>query len=409
MNTNLLEQAQRFIRFLVSAVSSTCLYSPGHRYVLKQTDEAFSSLMNTFGEQDEIVLMVLEGELVFDNTPLDRSMYINRFIQFLVAKGIEYLKISRSVEVSELQLLIELLALQGHDLYETQTMRHIYLKKLERNKDFFGQGEDAESGFPLEAIPAHERVLFKEILDCIEKNEPFSMVGVEEIVRSCILAFRKDPVSFPYLSPLVALDTYTFTHSTNVCALNLSQAMALGIEGRLLHDIGVAGILHDVGKLFIPKEILAKPAALSDAEMAIVSQHSLLGAHYLLTTPGVPKLAVVCAFEHHMGYDGAGYPVPSVIWQQNVCSQMTAISDFFDALRTKRVYRDPVHHDKVAALLADGAGTRFNPELTRSFLGILKKYRAFDASVVVSAESSPKRNPLTEEPRGAGAGAGLAQ
>jgi HD-GYP domain-containing protein (c-di-GMP phosphodiesterase class II) len=404
MNTDVLERVQRFIRFTVSAVSGTCLYSPGHRHVLQQIDEAFASLMNAFGEQDEIVLMVLEDELVFGNAPLDKSMYINRFIQFLTAKKVEHLKILRHVDISDLHVLIEVLAGQGEDLSEIQPMRNIFLKKLERQKDFFDPGEAAESGLPLEAIPAYERVVFKEILECIGTKQPFSIAGVEEIVRSFVFASRKEAVPFPSLAPLLALDAYTFTHSTNVCALNLSQAMALGIQGRLLHDIGVAGVLHDIGKLFIPKEILTKPAALSKAEMEIVIQHPILGAHYLLENPGVPKLAVVCAYEHHMGYDGAGYPVSFEFWQQNVCSQMTAISDFFDALRTKRVYRGPVPHDKVAALLADGAGSRFNPELTRSFLGILKKYRDFDVSAAVSAESSSKRNRLANQPRDAGVG-----
>jgi len=397
MNTGRLEQVQQFIRYFVSAVSSTSLYSPGHRHVLRQCDEAFASLLGTFAERDEIILMVIENELIFDTVPLDRSMYISRFIQFFVTKGIEHLKISRTVEVAELRLLIEALAGQGQDLSEVRTMRHISLKRLARQEEFCNQGGSEESGLSLEEIAVRERGVFREIQDSIGKNETFCMDGVEEIVFSCILAFRKEPVLFPYLSPLLALDTYTFTHSTNVCALNLSQAMMLGIQGRLLHDIGIAGFLHDIGKLFVPREILAKPEALSEAEREIVSRHPIQGAHYLLETLGVPKLAVVCAFEHHMRYDGAGYPVPAGTWQQNVCSQMTAISDFFDALRTKRAYRGPVSHDKVAALLADGAGTRFNPELTRSFLGIMKQYRAADASSSVPQESSSNRNHLASE------------
>ncbi len=72
-----------------------------------------------------------------------------------------------------------------------------------------------------------------------------------------------------------------------------------------------------------------------------------------------------------MGYDGSGYPATDPGWQQNVCSQMTTVSDFFDALRTRRVYRDSMDYGTVAAMMLDGAGTHFHPVLTRNFLRIL--------------------------------------
>lgn len=374
MTANTRDQVQQFVRYFVSAVSSAGLYSSGHRHVLHQSEKAYASLKHAFGGKDEIVLMVVEDELVFDKTPYDKSMYINKFVQTLLAKRIEYLRISRAVRMSELHLLIESFAAQGEGLPSFQKGA-ISLKKLERRESVSDDEADGGGGLPMEAISAHEKMVFGEIRECIVNNDTFSMKGVNEIVHSCVSAFQKRPVPFSYLSPLLALDEYTFTHCTNVCALNLGQAMALGIHGRLLHDIGTAGFLHDIGKLFIPGEILTKPGCLSKSEREIINQHPVKGAHYLLGNPEVPGLAMVSSYEHHMKFDGTGYPVPSIPWQQSICSQITAISDFFDALRTRRVYREPVPHEKVAAMVADGAGTCFNPELVRSFLGIIKKYR----------------------------------
>ncbi|HOO51885.1 MAG TPA: hypothetical protein PLK94_11410, partial [Alphaproteobacteria bacterium] len=239
MNTYTRQKVQEFIRYLVSAVSSAGLYSSGHKHVLSQNDKAFASLASVLADREEIVLMVVDNELVFERTPFDRSMYINRFIQTLLAKGVEYLKISHAVEQSELYELIESLAAQGEWLTPLRKGA-VELKKLERRKGASDHGEE-EPGLPMEAIPAHERMVLREIRDSISANEKFSMKGVDEIVHSCVLDFNKKPVPFPYLSPLLALDEYTFTHCTNVCALNLGQAMALGIHGRLLHEIGVAG------------------------------------------------------------------------------------------------------------------------------------------------------------------------
>ena len=194
-----------------------------------------------------------------------------------------------------------------------------------------------------------------------------------DIVGGFIKAFRQEAGSLLAFAPLRSMDEYTFTHSTNVCVLNLAQAMALGIDGPLLHDIGIAAMLHDIGKLFIPEEILNKPGKLTDAEYEIIKQHPLQGAQHLLDTPGVPRLAVVTAYEHHMKYDYSGYPEAPAGWEQNLCSQMTTISDFFDALRTKRAYRGAVGWEHVAMSMNDLAGTDFHPVLAKNFLSIMAR------------------------------------
>jgi HD-GYP domain-containing protein (c-di-GMP phosphodiesterase class II) len=173
------------------------------------------------------------------------------------------------------------------------------------------------------------------------------------------------------------MDEYTFTHSINVCILNLAQGMSLGFEGQLLHDIGIAALLHDVGKQFVPEEILNKPGALENEEWEYMRQHALRGAEYLLNNPGIPRLAVLCAFEHHMKYDMSGYPKVPPGWRTNICSQITMVSDFFDALRTKRAYKDARDFAETAGFMLDIAGTELNPFLTLNFLRILRKMEEF--------------------------------
>ena len=175
------------------------------------------------------------------------------------------------------------------------------------------------------------------------------------------------------MASLRSTDEYTFTHSTNVCILNIAQAMALGIEGQLLHDIGIAAMLHDIGKLFIPEEILTKTDKLTPEEFEIMKQHPALGAKHLLDTPGVPRLAVTTAYEHHLKYNLSGYPQVQAGWQPNLCSQLTMISDFFDALRTRRSYRDPIELRRIARMMWDMMGTDLHPVLTRNFLQILSR------------------------------------
>lgn len=383
MSIENMNDVRDFIRHLVSAVSGSSLYSPEHRQVVRLTRDAFANLQRVLAGKEEVAFLVVDDELVCNKTPLEGSMYVDKFIRALAVKGIGHLRITGRVEFHELQSLIWGLARQGQSAGEISSSENIRIGKVEvqdSSADDSGESaDDLADVLELWEIPDYERELFIEMRECIHENRKPGMLGVNRVVRSCIHAFGA--VSSPprALAPLQALDEYTFTHSTNVCILNLAQAMAMGIDGPSLHEIGVAGMLHDIGKLFVPEEILSKPGALSEAEREIIKNHPVQGAHYLLDMPGVPKLAVVCSYEHHMQFDGTGYPGRRQGWRQNVCSHMTTISDCFDALRTTRVYRGAMDAAVVAELIAEKAGTQFHPVLARNFLHILLTLQA-DAS-----------------------------
>ena len=163
-------------------------------------------------------------------------------------------------------------------------------------------------------------------------------------------------------------------HESNVSVLNIFQAETLGLRGEALRDVGIAGLLHDVGKLFVSKDIIEKKTKLDDTEWKAMQLHPVYGALYLSALPEVPKLAVIAAYEHHMKYNGNGYPQPKRILRgQHLISQLVAISDFYDALRTERPYRPPFDVPVIIGLLKNGSGKDFNPELVNNFITSLKK------------------------------------
>ncbi len=110
------------------------------------------------------------------------------------------------------------------------------------------------------------------------------------------------------LTTLKNYDNYTFTHMVNVSILTMGQARALGIDGPLLREFGLAALMHDIGKVRTPLEILNKPDKLTDDEFTIMKRHTVDGAEILRGTPDIPTLAPVVAFEHHLRLDGSGYP-----------------------------------------------------------------------------------------------------
>jgi len=375
MTNEHLDNVRNFIRHVVSAMSGALLYSPEHPQVRRLTEDAFSNLLKTFDSRDKVSLLLIDDELVYNNTPVEGGMFAGKLARAFSVNGIGHIEISRQVQFDELRSLITGLAQQVEDGKEIRSSTNIRLGMLDFQPKMTATGEmntdSAPGHIPLKDIPFFEQQLFLEICENVRRNKRIDMSGVNMVVRSCIHSFKQTSGSFPGLAPLRALDDYTFTHSTNVCILNLSQAMSLGLEGRLLHEIGVAGMLHDIGKLFVPEEILAKPGKLTENEMDLIKQHPVRGAHYILDIPNVSRLSAVCCYEHHMKYDGTGYPIAREGWRQNVSSQITAISDYFDALRTRRVYRDALDATTVGAMVLENSGTFFNPVLVRNFLRIL--------------------------------------
>ena len=238
-------------------------------------------------------------------------------------------------------------------------------------------------------IPHAELYKFAEIYEEIKKKQKLHVKGVGEIVACFIDTLRSESNSFMALGSIRIMDEYTFTHSTNVCILNLAQALALHIDGPLLHDIGVAAMLHDVGKLFIPEEILCKPGKLTEQEWQFIQQHPIKGAQYLLNTPGLTPLATVTAYEHHIKYNRSGYPQIPEGWELNLCSQMTTISDIFDALRTKRSYHDPMEMKSVLDKISDLAGTELHYGLTKNFLNLLSPFINASKNIIDIPEPCP--------------------
>jgi putative nucleotidyltransferase with HDIG domain len=175
------------------------------------------------------------------------------------------------------------------------------------------------------------------------------------------------------LASLKSANEYTFTHVTNVCILTMSLAENLGFKGEQLHKIGVASLLHDIGKIFIPDEILSKPGMLTPEERRTIETHTEKGARYLMGIEGIPKLAVLTALEHHQKFDGNGYPSIRGGWTPNIVSQLISVADVFDAMRSRRSYQEPKTLEFIESILIKGKSTSFNPIVVDLFLNLIKR------------------------------------
>lgn len=371
MSQELRQHAQELIRLLTTAAASAALYHPEHRQVTRLTKRALAELQQLFLLQEIVAFKVIDDQLIVANQPLAKNLAVQRLLTALSEKDIGYLALEPGIYTEELLGLVLILCKAPDQQAELRDSEHIHFGQIEvRQRD--GNGRLA-GGLDLEQIAACESDRLLEICETARNRQPLDTAGVEEIVSGFINAFNSQSEAFLALAPLRAMDEYSYTHSTNICLLNLAQARSLGFSGQILKEIGIAALLHDVGKMFIPSEILGKAGQLSEEEWRIMQQHPRLGAEYLINTPGVPRLAAIIAFEHHMGYNRQGYPQTRGNWQPHLCSFMTAVSDTYDAMRTRRSYEESLDQSRITAIMLDLAGNKLHPQLTYNFLQLLNQ------------------------------------
>ncbi|MBI1920509.1 MAG: HD domain-containing protein [Geobacter sp.] len=361
----------RFIAHLARAGLAASLYALRHPQTVKQIDAAHALLQETLPGNGEVNLMRIEADLFLEGRPLPRDQYLERFVRSLKEHRISQVTIGRDVEPAELESLVRMIARKTGGKVESSGHLRFSTEEVEIEATPVAEEEPPIRSFT--DIPERMMTQLVDTFDACTKHEPLDLSSIVAVVSGFIAAFRKEANPFLALVPLRQMDEYTFTHSIDVCVLNLAQGVSLGFEGQLLHDIGIAAMLHDIGKLFVPKEVLQKPGELDDAEWAFMRQHTVKGAEYLLNNPGIPRLAVLSAYEHHMRFDLSGYPKPPAGWQLNLASQITMVSDCFDAMRTRRVYKDVVDFGRVAGRMLEISGTMLNPSLTLNFINLLKK------------------------------------
>jgi HD-GYP domain-containing protein (c-di-GMP phosphodiesterase class II) len=387
------EGLARVISQLTAAVTNTGLYSPAHPQVAQYVEKAHTVLAEMLQYKPEVTVILFGNDLIAENRQLNATgpaSYIGNFARILKKKAVERLTFVAGLPKSELQALIQDLA--SPDALSVRSSPFIKLGKVElrvKTRDeqpaapgadsaIFASGVTALVDAPQEAVKelleltAAELDELKELYLSIKRHKKINVHGVDDIVKGFIKGFRQEINPLSLLASLKSTHEYTFTHVTNVCILTMSQAETLGFTGEHLHQIGVASLLHDVGKIFIPEEVLNKASKLSDEERRIIETHSVKGARYLMGIEGIPKLAVLAALEHHLKFDGSGYPSIKGGWTPNIASQMIAVADVFDAMRSKRSYQGAIPIERIVEVLRKGSGTSFNPQLVDHFLRLIR-------------------------------------
>ena len=361
---------------LAAAANMRTLYPANHPRVVSSLELIIAALNDILAAngKDSVTFLIVGDDLVVDDQIVRKTtLSQQQFIDILKRNGVERLTLAAGLDPAELDDLITALAVSGNP----KGSQHIVLGRVDLATDEEKQSEH-EEGHEL-SIEQLENI--RQAFSRFRDEGKLPLGEMEEMVWSFMDSFSRTTRSILPLAKLKEHDEYTFVHSVNVSLLVLAQARSFGFKGQALHMFGMAGLLHDIGKLMVPLKVLNKPGKLEGEKWAMMQSHTEQGAWYLSETEGATPLAIVVAYEHHLRYDGKpNYPIVKPTRIPNLASRMTSIADTYDAMSTVRPYQKPLMRSAAFDILTKRADTFYDPMLVANFIRLVKDSSPASAS-----------------------------
>ena len=392
--------ATDFLTNLAQTVSTMSLYEEGHPAREKAIDGALDAVLRLQEEVATPEFTFVGDDIVFQSRPL-HALKNWELASRLSAVGIQRLEFTGPVTREDLEVfLYDVLARLTEDVRGTAEVRQTRPTVIQYGivgiKGQIGRLEDGEE----RAADREVTYTLREEVDAVDwihselkEDRGLRVLEAEAIVRSLSVAMHGDQ---QYLIPLLRLkrfDQYTTTHAMNVSVLTMALAEYIGLGSKEIRAFGMSGLVHDLGKVIVPEDILNKPGRLTDQERDVMNNHPAAGAKIIIETEEHLDLAAVVAYEHHIRIDEGGYPSLGFPRACHQASNLVHVCDVFDALRTDRPYRSAWETEQVLALVDLGSGTEFDYDLAQSFIRMMREWEGHIAVVHQEDEALPVGTP----------------
>ena len=378
--------AEEIARRLAAALRGAQLYAPDHPIVKRNVSALAETMAVALAGQPTLTIGIVEEDLVIGDVPVPRAAEtMGELMRRLQQAGIERIVVDEGVEPEEITELVQAVSRAERGAAPVAPrLPHIRVGKLQVEQRVEAVGDMATfQSLYTDAVGIAER-----LWDSATTEGKPDADAARGIVDSLAQAVAQNRTALLALTALKNYDNYTFTHMVNVSILTMGQGRGLGLEGGALRQLGLAALLHDIGKVRTPPEILNKTEQLTDREFDILKRHTVDGAQILRTTPEVPALAPVVAFEHHLRADGTGYPRGVSRPELNVATMLCGISDVYDAMRSQRVYQQAFPTDRILTVLQRNDGKQFDQNLVRRFVQLVGIYPAGNLVRLDSGETA---------------------
>lgn len=373
-----------FLLSLARALATMALYGEEHPTPAAAVLKSYDHLLQLLSERPKVEFSFLLNEVVYGKQAV-RDLRDWEWASRLAGAGLQRLEIDRGVTLDEYTaFLAEAERRLAGDTILTTTMRPARASHIRYGAvGLPGQArEPAQAGgnpLPTATISyalTEEADAVRWIHGEMQQSGTLALLEAEAVVRSLAVAMHG---SGKFVMPLLQMkefDQYTTTHSINVAVLAMALAETLGFGARDTRNFGTAGLLHDIGKVRVPRDILVKPGKLSDSEREILNAHPVDGARIILESDKHLDLAAVVAYEHHIMIDGGGYPRMHFRRDCHYASRVVHVCDVFDALCTDRPYRAAWEIGRALQYIEERAGMEFDSEIAPMFVSMMQRFES---------------------------------
>lgn len=390
-------EVTRFLQSLAQTLSTMALYRVGHPARERIIDRGFQQLEALLELDQAPEFSFLGDEVVYGKASI-RELRDWDWSRRFSGMGIQRLEFDRGVTREEyVEFLDTVMSRAANPNLTVDSTESRQTRKLSIRYGTLGIRADTEEG---------RRVLEKEIatatityqlgeeIDAIKfmhdevmKNGGLPLLEAEAVVRSLSVAMHGESEMMLPLLMLKEFDQYTTTHCLNVSVLTMALSEHLGLNARDVRSFGVAGLLHDLGKVKIPMEILNKPGKLTDEERAVMQNHTTEGAKLIIMSDRELDMAAAVAYEHHIMINGGGYPRRHYTREVHKASSLVHVCDVYDALRTNRPYRSAWEADRVLKYIEEKSGSEFEPDIANAFVTMMRALEGRVAAVEYPEET----------------------
>ena len=364
------------MRSFAAALRSAQLYSKGHTLITRNITALTGAIQLIHRAEPAIVIGIVGDKIIVNEVPVSKADALGGLIRRLKQIAVERITIERGVTSDEIvQMVWSVVTLEPRP--DGEPPQFPALAHVRAGRITVGQKIEQDSRTDIETFKRaySEAVsIAQTIWDSARAESQPDATIAKSMIDGLAQAVSQNRTALLALTTLKNYDNYTFTHMVNVSILTMGQARALGIDGALLRELGLAALMHDIGKVKTPLEVLNKPDKLTDEEFTIMKRHVVDGAEILRATPDIPTLAPVIAFEHHLRIDGTGYPHEVKRGSLNLGTMLCSIADVYDAMRSQRAYQQAFPTDRILAVLKRNDGVQFDQHLVRRFVQLIGIY-----------------------------------
>jgi HD-GYP domain-containing protein (c-di-GMP phosphodiesterase class II) len=378
------KSSQDIINQLSVILRNAQIHDPNNIAVVSAI-ERFILLINPLIEKERTVALELIGEFFYlDGMRIRYSLEYLLNFDFLIRefknRELGSIIFRDKMNADDIKLFVKAFTSAGLD----EPFEKISDVMSKSNRIFVDRLKQIKEGDEVDVRKIIKKTYFnavsysKGVMNKIRSGEKVNIKKAKRIVETMVDQILGEEQLLLSMTAIKDYDEYTYHHSVNVSILSVALGQRIGLSKRVLTELGMAALFHDIGKIEVPHEVLNKPSNFNEDEWRLIRKHPIWGVRSILKLKGFDPVTVrssIVAFEHHLHHDFSGYPKVRHYKELDFFSRIVSIADQYDAMTSARVYsRIPMTPDKALSLMMERSESQLDPLLLKIFINMIGVY-----------------------------------